>query len=239
MKKAMKILLTTAFVVAAFGVTAMAADAETSNGFYGIGTAENVSVEAYAGTSETAIEATTDKDVDADGTADTWYKDSDRIEVAYAGATSGKNYGVILVEGTSLPTAASDIYYINQVAASGTNVDFNVYPATIAETTDMTMYISSDAENFDLVSVPMSYVVGYKEEPEVQVLYGDVDNSGKVNVADRLYLIRYLAKWKDYATLPNEANADVDASGKVNVGDRLVLIRHLAKWAGYETLPKK
>ena len=237
MKKAMKILLTTAFVVAAFGVTAMAADAETSNGFYGIGTAEKVSVEAFAG--ETAIEATTDKDVDADGAADTWYKDSDRIEVAFSGAESGKNYGVILVEGSSLPTAASDIYYINQVASSGTNVNFNVYPATIAKTTDMTMYISSDVADFDLVEVPMSYVVGYKEEVAPSFTYGDVNNKDGVNLQDVTFLSRYVAGGYTFSFEFNEAAANVrkpDTSG-IDLQDITFLSRFVAG-GYYDSLPQ-
>ena len=68
--------------------------------------------------------------------------------------------------------------------------------------------------------------------------YGDLDNNGKVDVADVLMLERYLAKWKAYSGINTDA-ADVDGDGVVSLRDITVLERHIAGWTGYETLPMK
>ena len=68
------------------------------------------------------------------------------------------------------------------------------------------------------------------------VLWGDIDGNGKVNLRDVAYLNRYLAKWDAYTTLPNPAAADVDGNGKVNLRDVAYLNRYLAKWEGYPAL---
>ena len=77
-------------------------------------------------------------------------------------------------------------------------------------------------------------------DPEVTVLYGDVDGNGSVNAKDRITLTRHLAKWADYPeSVINKANSDVDDNGSVNAKDRITLTRHLAKWTDYKVLPKK
>jgi hypothetical protein len=218
MKKTIKIMLTLALVIAALSITAAA---EGTNGFYDIGTADNVAVSVFAG--ETAV---TSKDANVDTTddaAEVYYEGSDRLEVTYSAAANGSDYGVILVEGSGLPTVADDIYYINQVAATGENVEFNVYPKTIAETTDMTMYISSNAKDFELVSVPMAYVVGYEEVVEPTFTYGDVDDNGKINTRDVTKLAKFVIG--GYGETVNELAANVKADTKINTRDVTTLAK--------------
>lgn len=69
-----------------------------------------------------------------------------------------------------------------------------------------------------------------------KVLYGDVNDDGKVNAKDRIELTRYLSHWTGYEEL-NKVNADVNCDGKVNAKDRIILTRNLSHWEGYETLP--
>lgn len=192
MKKTLRIMLALTLVIAALTVSV---SATATNGFYDIGSANNVTIAPYAG--NTAVTAT-NADVDADDADEVYYENSDRLDVTYSAAANGANYGVILVEGSSLPTASSDIYFIDQVKAEGTSINFNVYPSDIEATkAAMTMYISSSAADADLVSVPMSYVVGYEEvvtpptPPAPTVIYGDVNDDGE---PDDMDLLR-LAKW--------------------------------------------
>ena len=97
-------------ISASFSASVMAAD-ETINGFYDIGTKENVTITPYAG--ETQVTAT-DKNIAGDDAMESVYVDSDRLDVTYNGATADVHYGVILVEGADLPTKDTEIYYINQ-----------------------------------------------------------------------------------------------------------------------------
>lgn len=237
MKKTIKIMLTLALVIAALCVTASAAG---TNGFYDIGTADNVAITAYAGTDATAITAK-DANVDADADVEAYFEGSDRLGVTYSAATAGEDYGVILVEGSSLPTASSAIYYINQEEASSANVTFDVYPATIEATkAAMTLYISSSKADADLVSVPMSYVVGYEEvvtPPAPTYTYGDVDDNGKVNNRDLGNLAKYLAGGYTFNFTFNTDAADVHENDKINNRDLSTLAKYLA--GGYfDSLPQ-
>ena len=69
-------------------------------------------------------------------------------------------------------------------------------------------------------------------------LCGDVNDDGKVNNLDRVYLTRYLAKWNDYQNI-NLSAADVNLDGRVNNLDKVILTRYLAKWGEYPSLPYK
>ena len=59
------------------------------------------------------------------------------------------------------------------------------------------------------------------------VLPGDIDGNGKVNLQDSALLRRYLAGWD--VTIDENA-ADVDGNGKVNLQDSALLRRYLAGW---------
>lgn len=232
MKKTIKIMLTLAFVIAALCVTASAA----TNGFYDIGEVTDVAITAYAGTNTTDAIAGESVDVDADDAANTYYENSDRLGVTYSAAVAGEDYGVILVEGSSLPTASSAIYYINQDEAAGTSIAFDVYPTTITapttgNTRDFTLYISSSAEGADLVSVPMSYVVGYEEvvEPEEpEVIYGDVDGTGDIGLNDGLLTLKIYAEVVE-ATEAQLLAADVDGVSGVGLNDGLMILKRYAE----------
>lgn len=142
--------------------TAMAAD-ETISGFYDIRTATDVVITPYVG--EIAVEVA-EKNIDSDEAMENVYAGSDRLSVTYGGAVANEHYGVIMVEGSGLPTKDTEIYYINQETAASASVAFNVYPKLPAETKDMTLYISSSVEDEDLVSVPVNYAVNAAVAPE-------------------------------------------------------------------------
>ena len=63
-------------------------------------------------------------------------------------------------------------------------------------------------------------------------ILGDINGDGKVNRADRNYLIKALAGWDGYP-INDERAADVNKDGKVNRADRNYLIKALAGWEGY------
>ena len=70
------------------------------------------------------------------------------------------------------------------------------------------------------------------------VIPGDVNGDGKVNMLDFIILSRYIANWPGYS---NDdivyAAGDTNSDGVVNSFDRMYLARHVVKWPGYETLP--
>ena len=161
----MKKIITLVLAMAASSVfcTAVMAADETISGFYDIGTATDVVITPYAG--ETAVEMA-EKNIDSDDAMENVYADSNRLDVTYGGAVANEHYGIILVEGSELPTKDTEVYYINQETAASASVAFSVYPKLPSETKDMTLYISSSAEDADLVSVPVNYAVNAAVAPE-------------------------------------------------------------------------
>lgn len=210
--------------------TAVAAEEAALNGFYDIGADQNVELTVFAG--DTQVSAA-DKNVDADEALEQFYANSDRIGVTYTAATKDEHYGVILVDGNGLPTKDTAIYYINQETATGSDVAFNVYPKLPEESTDMTLYISSSEEEFELVNIALNYAKGVSgEEPTPSYVPGDVNDDTTVDVRDVISLRRHIAG--GYNITVNEFAVDVNRDDGVDVRDVITLRRFIAGGYGIE-----
>ncbi len=205
-------------------VTPPAGDTTTASGFYNIGTKENVTTTVKG---EAGAITSISQDVNADATADTFYPASDRIEVTYSAAASGSYYGVVLANGSTVPTKSSDIYYINQATASGTSVTFNVYPMLPTATTDMTLFISSNAQGHTLVSVPLSYAkdVTITQPSQPQYILGDVNEDGYVTAQDAGMVLQISVGIKT-ATAVQELSGDVNKDGNVTAQDAGMILQY-------------
>ena len=62
------------------------------------------------------------------------------------------------------------------------------------------------------------------------ILYGDCNLDGKVNILDSVFLDRYFAKWDLGVTEENMLTMDTNGDGKVNILDSVLLKRYFAKW---------
>lgn len=208
-------------------VTPPAGDTTTASGFYNIGTKENVTTTVKG---ETGVITSISQDVNADETADTFYPSSDRIEVTYSAASSGSYYGVVLSNGSTVPTKSSDIYYINQATASGTSVTFNVYPMLPTASTDMTLFISSNAQGHTLVSVPLSYAkdatITAPSTPQYEL--GKVNDDNVVDAADALLVLEFAAKLQT-PTAVQELAANVNGDTVIDAADALKILEYAAK----------
>ena len=228
MKRKIITLLIAMSVSSAFGATAMAAD--EINGFYDMGTAQGVVITPYAGDVQVSA---SEKNIDDDEAMEQVFVDSDKLDVTYSGATANEYYGVILVEGSALPTKDTEIFYINQETAASSSINFNVYPKVPAETTDMTLYISSSKADDSLVVVPMNYAVNEEEatvEPEYRL--GDTNGDGDISVKDVVPIRRKIAG--GYTVEMNEAAADVNQDGTISVKDVVPIRRFIAGGYGVE-----
>ena len=226
MKKIITLLLAMA-ATSIFSATVMAAG-ETIDGFYDIGTDAKVVITPYAG--ETAV-TMTEKNIDEDDAMEKIYVDSDKLEVTYGSAAQNKFYSIILVDGSGLPTKDTTIYYINQDTASASDVKFNVCPKIPEETTDMTLYISSNEEDFSLVSIPMNYAVNETEVSEgPSYIPGDANSDTEVDVKDVIAIRRHIAG--GYSITINEAAANVNGDALVDVKDAIAIRRYIA--GGYD-----
>lgn len=68
----------------------------------------------------------------------------------------------------------------------------------------------------------------------VPLLYGDIDNNGKVDFADVLCLKRHVAKWSGYENINTEL-ANLNHDDSIDEKDILILERYVAGWENYET----
>lgn len=69
--------------------------------------------------------------------------------------------------------------------------------------------------------------VEYGSTLPIVVVYGDVNDDGRIDAKDILLLRKYTSKWN--VTL-NMDNADCNADGRIDVKDVLLLRKYLAKW---------
>lgn len=224
MKRTISILLTVGLLAGLLCGTAQAADIQAS-GFYNIGTASGVTVIPVESDGSTADR--TSANVDGLTGYETFYPGAVKLTVNLTGASSGSEYVVLLVSGTSgtaLPTSESEIYYIDQVTAESTTVSFNVYPMEMTGLTDLTLFITSDEANFTTRSVSLHYAPAGTYEVQPYTL-GDVNSDGLFNSMDALMALQIGAELIDYSETEKLA-ADVTREGVVNSLDALKILQY-------------
>ncbi|MBQ7523414.1 MAG: dockerin type I repeat-containing protein [Oscillospiraceae bacterium] len=205
MKRRLTAILLACMMVAALCLTASAEEADS--GFYGIGTAENLTVTPNGEYREAS---------ELDG----FYAGSDRMTVSYAAAQNGYEYLVMLVSGSDLPTAASEILYIDQKTAVDNTAAFTVYPL-LNGTEDMTLFLTSNAPGFETIGVPVKY---YSPQPAYTL--GDIDGENGINSYDASLILQHLVG--TYEFIGNGAlAADVDCENGVNSYDASLILQYL------------
>lgn len=227
MKSKLGIMFLLALMMAMFCVPVSAASTSESivaAGFYDIGTATNVTITPKASSGQVR---TLETNLDDDDELETFYANSDMLPVTYTGASSEAYYGVVLVEGDELPNKDNEIFYIDQVTANGNTVTFNVYPLLPTKSTDLTMYISSSEEDFDLISIPLNYATGVEIEAPTYTL-GQVNDDSVVDAADALVTLEIAAKLRS-ATEQQWNAANVNKDKVVDAADALKILEYAAK----------
>ena len=228
MKKLISIALVLV-ILGTFCVPVMATEgAVTAAGFYNIGTAENVTITAVSASGATVTAETVD--VNADGENDTFYANSDALTVTYSAATAGAYYGVIMVDGTGLPTKENTIFYINQVTADSTSVTFNVKPLLPTASGVCTLYITSNAVDAAPIPVTLSYAINGTYSPASSAyLKGDVDNTGVIDSEDSLGALQLGLSLIENPDPRALVAADVDESGVIDSKDALYILQYSLK----------
>lgn len=223
----MKRVLSLVLVVALMSSLVFCVSAEeaiTAAGFYGIGTAEGITISPLA--SEGEVSEVSAKIGD---NFETFYANTDKFYVTYEGAVEGAYYGVILVEGTDLPTKDNTIFYIDQLTADSGAISFEVYPILPEEKTVLTLYISCSDETKDLVSVVLNYTPEgtFELESEEVPVYtlGDVNADGIWNSTDALMALKIGAGLLPDATRAEKLAADVVKDGECNIADALKILQ--------------
>lgn len=207
MKRVLKLtLLTMAFILALCGSALAAAGDELDAGFYGIGSAEGVSITALdANGSEVSAVAAETGD-----TTVTYYEGAVKLSVtASVEAEEGDEFLVLLVDGDELPAAGdSTIRYIDQVSGE---IDFTVYPTVdgIKSATEMTLFITSNQEGFETISVPVGFAPDGAFVEAAARYIADVE----LNVTTRNAMVYGATAYLD-CTAKAEAGAEGAAAGE-------------------------
>lgn len=219
MRKYIGILFTlTVFVLLC--MPALASDTETADGFYDIGASQNVVITPLADNTEVAV---TEENIDGKDGMEKWYINSNRLRVTYNTAVAGGYYGVMLVEGSELPTKDTVIYYSDQVTATSQTVNFDIYSYLPDKTTEMSLYITGNTQEHELVKIPLNYAKGVKVIPKYDT--GDIDGNGKINASDSLLALLVAAGFYDNVSEAGLAVADVNSDGKINSVDALMILQ--------------
>ena len=156
-------------------------------------------------------------------------QDPVKFDMTYTAAQDGMF--LVLVVDSDVPTnggkiapQAGDILYVNQTTSVDNLVSFTaageneIYPSGIENGSQI--YLAG-------AGLDQLTLMGTISTPEPTIVYGDVDNSGKVNSRDATALRKYFADKLLYP-LAVEAAGDVDGSGKVNSRDATALRKYLA-----------
>ena len=230
MKRMLKAAILGLSVAALMCVSALAAEAAETGGFYNVGTTDGVTIVVQT-ESQGTVGAQSGVNISGVDNVTAFYPDSARLAVTYDGAVkAGDQFLVMLVKGNALPDADSAIYYINQVgctagaAAAAGNVSFDVYPILPEETEKtMTLYITSNQTGFSTKSVALGYAAAPEAEPDVDL--GDVNADGKINSSDALMILQKAVD-KITLTAEQELAADVNKDGKINSSDALQVLQY-------------
>lgn len=145
----------------------------------------------------------------------------EKLNVTLTAPTAGKEYLVLLVSGTQLPTAAAPIRYIDQKTASSGALKFVVYPTMTASDDSMTVFLTSDDPGFATKSASVKYRVA---KPTYTL--GDVNGENGVTAMDASLILQSLV---NKYTLDETAKlaADVNRENGVTAMDASLILQSL------------
>ena len=221
MQRLWRALLLAALIALALSVGVLADDTVSGPGFYM--PSRDTRVTFYqAGQAVTAVSANVNGGTDYES----FYPGADRLTLTLTGTSSDAQYAVFLVTGEGLPTSADTLCYIDQ--KGGGELVFDVYPLlpTVAANAaqPMTLYVTSNAAEFQQISIPLGYAGSGSYTVQPYVL-GDVDNDGDINAKDALEILKYTVDIVDLDSTQLIA-ADVNRNSEVNGLDALDILKY-------------
>ena len=156
------------------------------------------------------------------GEEKTLYVGAEKVTLTYDKAVKDSYYLVLaLNDDTGIPTV-SNIAYINQDTATGTEVSFTVYPNKLENDKTYTVYLSSNDGTLTTLTKQgsFSYYVPY--------ILGDVTGEETINSLDALWVLQYAAQTREL-TATQLLAANVAKSGPtdtvVNALDALWILQ--------------
>ena len=164
-----------------------------------------------------------------------FYENSERLAVTYSGAvTAGDHFLILLFDGDGdLPTASSNIKYINQVTATADNqkIEFDVYPILPEEAKvkeDLHLVLTSSHQGFSLNPVYISYASADTFNKAPYVL-GDANGDGYVGIKDVTVTLRHVAQIEEVTDTTRLLAMDVLGNDGVKISDVTQILRKVAQ----------
>lgn len=163
------------------------------------------------------------------GTATLTQEGTEKVNVTYSSAESGKEYLVLATNEQVTPGSLTDknIVYIDQRTARESSVNFTVYPKEL-KTGTYYVYMSSNASSGSGSLTTLTQVGTYTAEGPA-VVRGDTDNNGRLTSWDASVILRHLARIEVITDTDIEQAADTDGNGRITSWDASVILRHLAR----------
>lgn len=158
------------------------------------------------------------------GTATLEKNGTEKVDVTYASAQSGKEYLVLATNKEVTPAGlkAEDIVYIDQKTAEGTSVSFTVYPKEL-KTQAYYVYMSSNASS----GITALQKVGTYTAEGPAYTPGDLNDDGRVRANDATLALRGAAGLETLTETQTLA-ADVNGDGRVRANDATMILRFAA-----------
>ena len=159
------------------------------------------------------------------GKEETVYVGAKKVTLTYDKAVEDSYYLVLaLNDDTGVPTV-SNIAYINQDTATGTEVSFTVYPNKLENDKTYTVYLSSNDGTLTTLTAQGSF------KYYVPYTLGDVNEDGVVDPQDALKVLRHFVKLETLTgnqLLAANVNKDLQEN-VIDAQDALVILRYFAK----------
>lgn len=212
MKKVWRMLLLAGVFTVLLCVSALAA----GEGMYDV---TGMTPEGYSKTETVTIK----------GEEKTLYVGAEKVTLTYDKAVKDSYYLVLaLNDDTGIPTV-SNIAYINQDTATGTEVSFTVYPNKLENDKTYTVYLSSNDGTLTTLTEKgsFSYYVPYT--------LGDANGDDEVDVTDAVKILKCIVG-NDSFIGNQELAADANGDGSVDVTDAVTILKYIV---GNGTLGKQ
>lgn len=172
------------------------------------------------------------------GTATLTREGTEKVNVTYSSAESGKEYLVLATNEQVTPGSLTDknIVYIDQRTARESSVNFTVYPKEL-KTGTYYVYMSSNASSGSGSLTTLTQVGTYTAEGPAYTL-GDVNDKDGVDTTDAVWVLQSVARSRTLDATQTLA-ANVDGNKVVDTTDAVWILQYVAQMRDAQFNPIK
>ncbi len=138
------------------------------------------------------------------------------VNFTVAGAEVNDDVTILVYKKDTATTEPNEnnIVYINQLSATGSNIQFNLLPDAAEGTYEVRMG-GTGIETADIGTFTLS-----------SVIYGDLDGNGEIDAFDAVWVLRYASLDPTIPAGINIGAADVDGNNEIDAFDAVWILRY-------------